>query len=73
VEDLAKRTGGVFQAARDAAAVEAVYARIDALEKTPAGEARFETRDAFLGWLLAGLLLLLLGRLLGASLLEVAP
>ena len=50
-----------------------VYARIDDLEKTPAEEPRFETRDVFLGWLVAGLALLLAGRLLGASALGVRP
>lgn len=73
VEALARQTGGAFLAARDAAAMEAVYARVDALERAPADEPRHVTRDAFLPWLLAGLALLVAARLLGATLLGVGP
>ena len=51
----------------------AVYARIDALERTALVEARTVTTDAFLPFLVAALSLLLLARLLGATVLGVLP
>lgn len=73
IERLASRTGGTFHRARDAGAVAAVYERIDQLEKAAFEEPRFGIEDRFLLFLLAGIVLLLLARLLGATVLEVLP
>jgi len=73
VLDLAARTAGAFFRARDAAAMESVYEQIDTLEKAPLEEPRRVLKDAYLPFLLAALVLLLLGRLLASSLLEVLP
>ncbi len=73
VEDMALRTGGFLGRARDADAVERVYARIDALETAPVEQARFVLEDRYLLFLLAGVLLLLLGRVLAETWLEVHP
>lgn len=73
VEDLAARTGGAFLEARDAGALARMYARIDELERAPAPGFRRVHEDRFLAFLLAGLILVLLGRLLGATALDVLP
>lgn len=73
VEAVARRTGGAFYAARDAGAVEAVYAEIDRLEKAPFEEPRYRSEDAFLPFVLAAALLLLASRLLQATWLDVLP
>ena len=73
VEKLAERTGGEFFTARDAGAIGQVYATIDRMEKTPFEEPRFELRERFLPFLVAGLAALLIGRLLRAGTLEVLP
>lgn len=73
VAALAARTGGAFEAAPDADALAAVYARIDALEKAPFEEPRFALEDRLLGLLLAALVLFLAGRVLAASVWDVLP
>lgn len=73
VERLSARTGGVFFAARDADAVARVYAEIDQLEKAALAEPRYRTEERFPVPLSAALVLLLVGRLLGASVLRVLP
>ncbi len=73
IESLAEASGGRFFAARDAQAVDAVYAEIDRLERAPISAPRYEDRDRFLPFAMLGLLLLLLGRMLGGTILEVAP
>ena len=73
LRDLARRTGGAFHAARDAGAVESVYARIDTLEKAPFEEARTVVRDAHVPFLVAALLAILLAAALGLGPLEVKP
>lgn len=73
VERLAARTGGTFHRARAAGAVGAVYDRIDRLERSPLAEPRHVLRDRYLAFLVAALVLLLLGRLLGATWLDVRP
>ena len=73
IEKLAEATGGRFFAARDAQAVAAVYAEIDRLERAVISAPRYEDRDRFLPFALLGLVLLLLGRTLGGTWLEVAP
>jgi Ca-activated chloride channel family protein len=73
VERLARRTGGSFHEARDAGALEAVYARIDALERSPVAASVLRLEDRHLPFLLAAIALLLLGRALGATVLRVSP
>ncbi len=73
LQRIATRTGGTFHEARDAGALEAVYARIDAMEKAPVEEPRFIFADRFLAFLLLGLGLLIAGRFLGATALAVSP
>jgi Ca-activated chloride channel family protein len=73
VEDMALRTGGFLGRARNAAAVRQVYERIDALETAPIEQARFVLRDRYLWFLLLGLALLLVGRVLADTWLEVQP
>jgi Ca-activated chloride channel family protein len=70
---MAAATGGRSFAARDAGALEAVYAAIDALEKTPFEKDRFALEERFRPFLVAALALLLLGRLLGSLVLPVIP
>ncbi|MCE9634656.1 MAG: VWA domain-containing protein [Planctomycetes bacterium] len=70
---LAERTRGAFFEARDADAMDRVYATIDALEKAPLDEPRFVLEDRFLPFLGACVTLLLLARILGATLLDVLP
>lgn len=73
VRGLAEATGGQFYAARDAGALESVYAQIDELEKSPLEDPRFRLRECFVPFLIAGLALLFLGLLLRATVLEVLP
>ena len=73
IEAMAKRTGGRFFEARDAGAVDAVYAEIDALEKSSLAERRFSMEDRFQPLLAAAVALLLAGRLLSATILGVLP
>ncbi len=73
LEQMARRTGGEFHAARDASSVAAVYGQIDALEKTGFEKPRYVIEDRFLPILLAAIATLLLGRLLGATALGVYP
>ena len=73
VEALSARTGGRFFAARDAAALDAVYAEIDALETRAQPEQRYRIEDAHAALLLAALSLLAGGRVLGLSVLRVLP
>jgi Ca-activated chloride channel family protein len=73
LERLAERTGGKFFAARDASAVAGVYREIDALEKVEFEEPLYRTEESFRPFLLAALVLLGLGALLGATVLRVRP
>jgi Ca-activated chloride channel family protein len=73
VEDLATRTGGGAFLARDAGALDAVYARIDALERSPIAEPRFRLREEYQAPLGLGLLLAAIGLLLAAGPLRVRP
>ena len=73
LERLAARTGGEFHEAPTAEALSAVYAGIDALERTRCEEPRERVDDRSLPFLLAALLLLVLARLLRATALEVLP
>ena len=70
---LAERTGGRFYAARDAGAVESVYAEIAELHKAAFQEPRFEVEERFLSFLAAAMLLLIGSRLLRSTLLAVLP
>lgn len=73
VRALAERTGGSFREARDATAAVAVYDEIDALEKGPQEEPRFELEPRYLLVLLGAIALVLLGRLGGALLGDASP
>ena len=73
VERLAERTGGRFFQAKDADSVNRVYEAIDALETAPFAEPRFELEERFLPFLVAAVLLLLIGRVLQATIFEVLP
>jgi Ca-activated chloride channel family protein len=64
LEEIAELTGGRFYRATDRAELEQIYAEIEALEKTPREERRFEeTYDLYPWWLAPALLLFLLGEL----------
>lgn len=68
LEEIAELTGGRFYRAGDKAQLEEIYAEIEALEKTPRKERRFEeTYDLYPRWLGPALLLLLLGELARAT------
>lgn len=73
VRALAERTGGRFFEARDAGAVASVYAEIDRLERVARDEPRHRIVDTFLPVLGTALVLLVGGRLLGATVLAVLP
>lgn len=73
LEALARDTQGRFFEARDATAMDAVYASIDTLEKVEFEEPRYVLEERFLPVLVAGLVLLLVGRFLAATVLETAP
>jgi Ca-activated chloride channel family protein len=73
VERMAARTGGRFYEARDAGALAAVYSEIDALERSRAEEPRREFEERHLPFLAGALALLLAGRILGRTVLEVLP
>ena len=70
---IGDRTGGALFEATDAGALDAVYARIDALERTFFQEPRPVLSDRALPFLAAALALLLLGALLARTVLEVQP
>jgi Ca-activated chloride channel family protein len=68
LEEIAELTGGRFYRATDRAELENIYAEIEALEKTPRKERRFEeTYDLYPWWLAPALLLFLLGELARAT------
>jgi len=71
--ETAAATGGRLFRAKDAGAVEAVFAEIDALEKTSFEKERFSVEERFQPLVIAALALLLGARLLGATLLRVIP
>ncbi len=73
VRALALRTGGRFFEARDGAALSAVYADIDALERSPFERPAVEVEERFAPLLLAAMALLLAARLLRSTVLEVLP
>jgi Ca-activated chloride channel family protein len=73
IEDLARRTGGAFHEARDATATTSVYAAIDALERAPVPVLEAVLVDRHLPSLVLAVLLVLLGRLLEAVLLDPLP
>lgn len=68
---LAQATGGRAFAVRDAGALQAVFASLDTLAKSPLAEPRFELRERFLAFLLLGLLLQGIARALRAGPAEV--
>jgi Ca-activated chloride channel family protein len=60
LQKIAATTGGAFFRATDTESLEAIYARIDALEKTTRTVSRYERRDEKFMWALAPALALLL-------------
>ena len=73
IQALARRTGGSFFAARQPGAIDRVYAKINAMEKAQFADPRFEDRDRFPGFVLAGLGLALLAGLLRSTALARLP
>jgi Ca-activated chloride channel homolog len=73
VERLARKTGGEFSQARDAGALTGVYKHINQLETVALDAPRYRVDEKFLPFLLAGLALLLVSRVLKATVLEVLP
>ena len=73
VASMAKRTGGDLYRARDARALDEVYATLDRLERARFEEPRVILEDRHTPFLLAALALLLLGRLLAAGPLALLP
>ena len=73
IRQLAKRTGGEYFEVAEGAGIQRVYDRIDALEKLEIDEPRFRLEERFLPFLLAGLALYALGRLLPLRRLEPLP
>jgi len=74
LEEIAQLTGGRFYRATDQAELEQIYAEIEALEKTPRKERRFEeTYDLYPRWLAPALLLFLLGELARSTLWRRIP
>ena len=71
--ETAGATGGRLFRARDAGALDAVFAEIDALEKASFEKDRFAVEERFQPWAVAALLLLGLSRLLSATVLRVIP
>ena len=73
VAELARRSGGALFAARDAAAVERIYRRIDQLESVEFEEQRYAIQERF-GWFAAvASLLFLLGAVLQRSWWGILP
>ncbi len=64
---IATKTNGAFFRATDTASLEAIYARIDALEKTPREVNHYEHHDEHFAWALVPGLALLAGELVLAS------
>ena len=73
IQSLAVRTGGVFFKARDASTLGRVYEAIDALEKAQFEEPRYELEERFLVFLAVAVGLLVVSRVLAATVLEVLP
>jgi Ca-activated chloride channel homolog len=73
IEQLAQRSGGRFFRARDGAAMPAIYAEIDRLERAPFAEPRWRLEPRHAPLLLAALLLALAALALRRTWLEVAP
>ena len=72
--EIATKTGGAFFRATDTRSLEAIYARIDALEKTTREVNRYERREEKLAWaLLPGLALLGIELALTFTVLRRAP
>jgi Ca-activated chloride channel family protein len=74
LRQIAQVTGGSFFRATDTGSLEAVYQRIDALEKTKREVSRFERREERFAWAaLPGLALLVAELGLGATALRRVP
>jgi Ca-activated chloride channel family protein len=63
LQKIATETGGEFFRATDTASLEAIYARIDRMEKTTREVSRYEHRDEKFAWALMPALALLASEL----------
>ena len=73
IRALAEATGGAFFEARDADATSRVYQAIDELERVRFLEPRFRTEEIFEFFVATAIALVLAGRVLGSTVLEVLP
>lgn len=74
LREVASRTGGKYFRATDRTTLEAIYAEIDQLERTPVETSTFTQEQARFAWFaLPALLLLLLERLIAAFWLRMFP
>lgn len=71
---IAETTGGIFRVAEDADALRAIYAEIDAMEKSEVESVRYrDYRELFQPWVLAAIVLLLAEVWLNATYLRRIP
>jgi len=74
LEMIAEKTGGVFRKTEDAASLEKIYEEIDQMEKSEIESVRFvDYKESFLGFALAGLLLIVCETLLTGTLFRKIP
>lgn len=73
LRNMAERTGGKVLAAQDKDALDGVYDEIDRIERTPLPELVVRYHDRHHLFLLVGLFLLALARVLAGTVLEVLP
>jgi Ca-activated chloride channel family protein len=72
--DLARETGGIFRMAEDGDSLRSVYTEIDELEQSEIESVRYvDYKERFMGFALAGLVLLALETLLRATWLRRIP
>jgi len=74
LKKMAEMTGGIFRRAYDFDSLQAVYQKIDSLEKTKMKEIGYkDSEEAFAGFALAALALIFLRYLLQTTVLRIAP
>jgi Ca-activated chloride channel homolog len=71
--DLAAHTRGSFFRANDRAGLEAAFAAIDRLERVELTSPRFDLRERYAAFVVAGLVLMGIARVLATTVLEVRP
>ena len=71
---MAEMTGGIFRTAYDFDSLQAVYKKIDSLEKTKMKAVNYTDRtEAFIPFALAGIFLILIQNILNATIFRMAP